>query len=104
MKATYYGHSSFELEAGGKKLLFDPFISQNPLAKNIDINGLKPDYILQSHGHGDHIADLEAIQKNSGATVICIAEIAGWLGNKGIESAHGMNIGGGYNFDFGRGR
>jgi L-ascorbate metabolism protein UlaG (beta-lactamase superfamily) len=102
MKATYYGHSSFELETGGKKLLFDPFISHNPLAKNIDVNGLKPDYILVSHGHGDHIADLEAIQKNSGATVICIAEIAGWLGNKGIESVHGMNIGGGYDFDFGR--
>jgi L-ascorbate metabolism protein UlaG (beta-lactamase superfamily) len=102
MKVTYYGHSSFELETGGKKLLFDPFISHNPLAKNIDVNGLNPDYILQSHGHGDHIADLETIQKNSGATVICIAEIAGWLGNKGIESAHAMNIGGGYNFDFGR--
>lgn len=102
MKTTYYGHASFELEAGGKKLLFDPFISHNPLAKAIDVNSLKPDYILVSHGHGDHVADLETIQKNSGATVICIAEIAGWLGNKGIENAHGMNIGGGYDFDFGR--
>jgi L-ascorbate metabolism protein UlaG (beta-lactamase superfamily) len=102
MKATYYGQSSVEIEAGGKKLLFDPFISPNPLAKHIDINTLKPDYILISHGHGDHIADLEAIQKNSGAKVICIAEIAGWLGNKGISNTHPMNIGGGYNFDFGR--
>ncbi|MDB5007940.1 MAG: metal-dependent hydrolase [Mucilaginibacter sp.] len=102
MKTTFYGHASFELETGGKKLLFDPFISPNPLAKNIDVNSLKPDYILISHGHGDHIADLETIQKNSGATVICIAEIAEWLGNKGIKEAHGMNIGGGYNFDFGR--
>lgn len=102
MKITYYGHSSFEIETGGKKLLFDPFISPNPLAKAIDVNGLKPDYILVSHGHGDHIADLETIQKNSGAKVICIAEIAGWLGSKGIENAHGMNIGGGFDFDFGR--
>jgi len=102
MKTTYYGHASFELEAGGKKLLFDPFISHNPLAKAIDVNSLNPDYILISHGHGDHVADLETIQKNSGATVICIAEIASWLGNKGIENAHGMNIGGGYGFDFGR--
>ena len=100
MKTTYYGHASFELEAGGKKLLFDPFISHNPLAKAIDVNSLKPDYILVSHGHGDHVGDLETIQKNSGATVICIAEIAGWLGNKGIENTHGMNIGGGYDFDF----
>ncbi|MFI5162061.1 MAG: metal-dependent hydrolase [Sphingobacteriales bacterium] len=102
MKFTYYGHACFELETGGKKLLFDPFISHNELAKNIDINSLKPDYILLSHGHGDHIADLFDIQKNSGAKVICIAEIAGWLGGKGIPDAHGMNIGGGFNFDFGR--
>ena len=81
--------------------MFDPFITHNPLAKHIDISTIKPDYILLSHGHGDHIADLFEIQKNSGAKVICIAEIAGWLEKKDIE-AHGMNIGGGFNFDFGR--
>lgn len=102
MKFTFYGHACFEIETGGKKLLFDPFISHNELAKHIDVNGLKPDYILLSHGHGDHVADLFTIQKNSGAKVICIAEIAGWLGGKGIPDAHGMNIGGGFNFDFGR--
>ena len=102
MKFTYYGQSAFELQAGGKTLLFDPFISPNEAAKNIDINSLKPDYILLSHGHGDHIADLFTIQKNSGAMVICIAEIAGWLGAKDITNVHGMNIGGGFNFDFGR--
>lgn len=102
MKFTFYGHAAFEIETGGKKLLFDPFISPNELAKHIDVNSLKPDYILLSHGHGDHIADLFTIQKNSGAKVICIAEIAGWLGSKGIADAHGMNIGGGFNFDFGR--
>jgi L-ascorbate metabolism protein UlaG (beta-lactamase superfamily) len=102
MKTTFYGHSTFELETGGRKLLFDPFISPDLPAKDIDVSGLKPDYILISHGHGDHIADLGAIQKNSGATVICIAEIAGWLGYKGIKNIHGMNIGGGFDFDFGR--
>jgi L-ascorbate metabolism protein UlaG (beta-lactamase superfamily) len=102
MKTTFYGHATFEIETGGKKLLFDPFISPNELAKHIDVNSLKPDYILISHGHGDHIADLETIQKNSGAKVICIAEIAGWLGSKGIDNTHGMNIGGGFDFDFGR--
>ncbi|NCD69437.1 metal-dependent hydrolase [Mucilaginibacter agri] len=101
MKVTFYGHATVQLETGGKTLLFDPFITPNELAKHIDINSLKPDYILLSHGHGDHIADLEAIQKNSGAKVICIAEIAGWLGKKGIE-AHGMNIGGSFTFEFGR--
>jgi L-ascorbate metabolism protein UlaG (beta-lactamase superfamily) len=102
MKTTFYGQASFAIEAGGKNLLFDPFISPNPMAKAIDINSLKPDYILVSHGHGDHVADLLQIQKNSGAIVICIAEIAGWLESKGVSNAHGMNIGGGYNFDFGR--
>jgi len=102
MKTIYYGQSTFEIETGGKKLLFDPFISPNPMAKNIDIKSLKPDYILVSHGHGDHVADLLTIQKNSGAVVICIAEIANWLEKQGIKNAHGMNIGGGFNFDFGR--
>jgi L-ascorbate metabolism protein UlaG (beta-lactamase superfamily) len=102
MKITFYGHASFQIETGGKTLLFDPFISPNSLAATIDINTLKPDYILLSHGHGDHMADLEAIQKNSGAQVICIADIAGWLNNKGITNVHAMNFGGGFNFDFGR--
>jgi L-ascorbate metabolism protein UlaG (beta-lactamase superfamily) len=102
MKTTYYGQSALEIVTGGKKLLFDPFISPNPLAKDIDIHSLQPDYILVSHGHGDHVADLLEIAKSSGAKVISIAEIAGWLGAKGIENVHGMNIGGGFNFDFGR--
>lgn len=101
MKTTYYGQSTIMIETEGKKLLFDPFITPNPAASHIDIHAIKPDYILVSHGHGDHVADLIAIQKSSGAKVICIAEIAGWLGKQGIE-AHGMNIGGGFNFDFGR--
>lgn len=101
MKTTYYGQSTIMIETEGKKLLFDPFITPNPAAKDVDVDSLKPDYILISHGHGDHVADLVAIQKSSGAKVICIAEIADWLGKQGIE-AHGMNIGGGFNFEFGR--
>jgi L-ascorbate metabolism protein UlaG (beta-lactamase superfamily) len=102
MKVTYYGQSTIEIETAGKKLLFDPFITHNELAKHIDVTSLKPDYILVSHGHGDHVADLITVQKQSGAKVICIAEIAGWLGKQGIDNVHGMNIGGGFNFDFGR--
>jgi L-ascorbate metabolism protein UlaG (beta-lactamase superfamily) len=102
MKLTYYGQSTIEIVANGKTLLFDPFITPNELAKHIDVNSLKPDYILVSHGHGDHVADLVTIQKNSGAKVICIAEIAGWLGKQDITNVHSMNIGGGFNFDFGR--
>jgi L-ascorbate metabolism protein UlaG (beta-lactamase superfamily) len=102
MKATYYGQSCLELEINGIKILFDPFITHNELAKNIDVNSLKPNFILVSHGHGDHVADLLTVQKNSGAKVICIAEIAGWLGKQGVDNTHGMNIGGAFNFEFGR--
>lgn len=102
MKLTYYGQSTLEIVVGGKTLLFDPFITGNPLAKDIDVNSLNPDYILVSHGHGDHVGDLIDIAKRTGAKVICIAEIANWLGTKGVENVHGMNIGGAFNFEFGR--
>lgn len=102
MKFTFYGHASFSIEVTGKTLLFDPFITPNPEAKDIDINSLKVDYIFLSHGHGDHIADAVAIAKNTGALCVGAAEIAGWLGKNGVEKAHGMNHGGFINFDFGR--
>ncbi len=102
MKFTFYGHSTFELDIDGIKLLFDPYITPNQLAAHIDVNSLKPNYILLSHGHGDHVADLVTIQKNSGAKVICIADIGHWLGKQGITNMHPMNFGGGFDFDFGR--
>lgn len=101
MNITYYGHSCFGVEINGKHLLFDPYISPNELAKDIDINAIPADYILISHGHGDHIADLEVIAKRTKARIICNAEIYHWLSKKGIENIHPMNIGGKVKFDFG---
>ncbi len=75
MKYTYYGHSCFLVETNGKKLLFDPFISGNELAKNINIASIEADYILVSHGHVDHIADCVAIAQSTGAKVVCSWEI-----------------------------
>jgi L-ascorbate metabolism protein UlaG (beta-lactamase superfamily) len=101
MKFTYYGHSCFAIEVSGKKLLFDPFITGNPLAKDkIDINSIEADYILVSHGHGDHVGDLIAIAKRTGATVIAAYEIVNWLNAQGIDHCHPMNFGP-YNFEFG---
>jgi L-ascorbate metabolism protein UlaG (beta-lactamase superfamily) len=100
MKITYYGHASFSLEMKGKDVVFDPFISPNELAKSIDVQQLKADYILLSHGHGDHVADAEGIATRTGATIVSNAEIADWYGQKGIKS-HGMNHGGKWKFDFG---
>lgn len=101
MNITYYGHSCFGVEVNGKHILFDPFITPNGLAKNIDVNSVKADYILVSHGHEDHIADLVGIAKRTGAKVVCSFEISTWLGRQGIDNTHPMNIGGKWKFDFG---
>jgi L-ascorbate metabolism protein UlaG (beta-lactamase superfamily) len=101
MNITYYGHSCFGVEINGKHLLFDPFISPNELAKKIDITSVKADYILISHGHEDHIADVEVIALRTKAKIICSAEISSWLAKKGIENIHAMNIGGKARLDFG---
>lgn len=102
MKATYLGHSTLLVETGETRLLFDPFISQNPLAAGIDVGAIEADYVLLSHGHGDHLADAEAILKRTGATLISNYEIVTWFGGKGIEKAHPLNHGGGFVFPFGR--
>jgi L-ascorbate metabolism protein UlaG (beta-lactamase superfamily) len=102
MKLTFFGNASFSIEVMGKTLLFDPFISPNPAAKNIDIHSLKADYIFLSHGHGDHIADAVAIAKNTGAKCVGSAEVEGWLNKNGVTNTHGMNHGGFISFDFGR--
>ena len=99
MKYTYYGHSCFLVETNGKKLLFDPFISGNELAKNINIANIEADYILVSHGHVDHIADCVAIAQSTGAKVVCSWEIYEWLGKKGVTNAHPMNTGGQWHFE-----
>jgi L-ascorbate metabolism protein UlaG (beta-lactamase superfamily) len=102
MKVTYYGHSCFAAEIAGKTLLFDPFISPNPLASAIDPASLAADYILLSHGHEDHVADAEAIARRTGATIISNFEIVSWYGRKGLTKLHPMNLGGAFKFDFGR--
>lgn len=94
IKITYYGHSCFMVDVLGTQLLFDPFITPNEAAKDIDISTIKPDYILVTHAHFDHIADVEEIAKNSGATVISNFEIINWFENKGIENTHALNHGG----------
>jgi L-ascorbate metabolism protein UlaG (beta-lactamase superfamily) len=102
MKLTYYGHACFAVETEGKIILFDPFITPNALAKNIDINSISPDYIFLSHGHGDHISDVLSIAKRMNATCVAPAEISYWLERENVEKVHGMNHGGPINFDFGK--
>ncbi len=101
MKIQYFGHSTFSLSVGDFTLLFDPFISPNPLASSIDIETIKADYILVSHGHFDHVADLVQIAKRTQAKCISNFEIYEWLATQGVSNTHPMNLGGSFMFPFG---
>ncbi|MCH2045597.1 MAG: metal-dependent hydrolase [Saprospiraceae bacterium] len=102
MKITYYGHSCFKVEIGGKSILFDPFITPNPATAgtDIDVDTIQCDYILLSHGHSDHVADAERIARNCNAKIVGVYEVVSWFMAKELDG-HGMNTGGKYTFDFG---
>jgi len=102
MRITYYGHACFLLETKGFKILFDPFITYNELAKHIDISNVTADYILVSHGHEDHIADAVSIANRTGALIVSNYEIVTWFAKKGAKNGHPMNHGGQWQFDFGK--
>ena len=102
LKYTYYGHSCFLLDDGNSKILFDPFLTGNPKAA-ITADEVECDYILVSHGHGDHLGDAAAIAKRTGAKVIAIPEILGVIGEEiGEFDGHGMNLGGSVKLPFGK--
>ena len=96
---TWLGHGTSQLAIGGHTILVDPFLTGNPAAaaKAEDLN---PEYILVSHGHSDHVADLVPIARRTGATVIANDEIAVWCAGQGLN-AHGQHIGGGHQWPFG---
>jgi len=102
MRITFYGHACFIIETEDKKLLFDPFITPNELAKDIDINSIEADYIFISHGHEDHVADVAQIAKRTNATIVSNFEIVSWYQGQGFEKVHPMNHGGSWDFDFGK--
>ncbi len=96
---TWYGHATLGLETDGQHILIDPFFSGNPAA-SVSPDQVAADFILVTHGHGDHIGDTLAIARRTGALVITNHEIAGWLGNQGLKT-HGQHLGGGYRHPFG---
>ncbi len=96
---TWYGHAALGLETGGKMLLVDPYFSDNPAASSA-AGKVGADYILVTHGHGDHLGDTVAIARRTGATVIANAEIARWLGKQEL-STHAQHLGGGHLYPFG---
>ncbi len=101
IRLTWYGHACFLIKAGGADLLIDPFITGNPTAP-VKAQEVRADFILVSHGHGDHLGDTVDIARRTGATVISNFEIHNWLIGQGLEKVHPQHIGGGFNYPWGR--
>lgn len=96
---TWYGHATLGLKIGDYDVLVDPFFSGNPAASTT-ADKVKAQFILVSHGHGDHVGDTVAIAKRTGALVISNFEICNWLAAKGVKT-HAQHIGGGHRHPFG---
>lgn len=99
VRITWYGHAALELLVNDHRILIDPFLSGNPAAA-LDADQLQADYILISHGHGDHVGDALAIAQRTGATIISNFEIANWFDQQGIRT-HAQHLGGGFHHSFG---
>lgn len=97
----WLGHGTWLIQTNGTRIILDPFLDDSPVAP-VKSKDIQADYILVSHGHFDHIADADKIAKACGSTVISTYEICEWLARRGVEKTHAMNIGGSYNFPFGR--
>ncbi|MEJ2292641.1 MAG: metal-dependent hydrolase [Deinococcales bacterium] len=100
MKLRFLGQSGFQIQHGEHEVVIDPFVSQNP-ASPVEASELSPSHILLTHAHGDHYGDTPDIAKRTGATVVGAVEIAQYVSQHGMEG-HGMNIGGSFQFPFGR--
>lgn len=97
---TYHGHSCFQVVTNGKSILIDPFLSGNPAA-TASADEIAADAILVTHGHEDHVADVDAIAKRTGALLVANFEIVTWFQARGVANAHPMHIGGQHEFEFG---
>lgn len=95
IEITWLGHAAFRFRSPeGKIVLTDPFLSGSPTAPEDQKSQSQVNVILPSHGHGDNLGDTVEIARKTNATVVCIYEIAQWLGQKGIQKVVGMNMGG----------
>jgi L-ascorbate metabolism protein UlaG (beta-lactamase superfamily) len=100
-RLRWLGHACLLLESDGKRVLIDPFLTGNPAAAARPAE-MVPDFILVSHGHGDHVGDTVDIALRTGATVISNYEISEWLKTQGVTKVHGQQHGGGFVHDCGR--
>jgi L-ascorbate metabolism protein UlaG (beta-lactamase superfamily) len=95
VKITWLGHATFLVESpGGKRIVFDPWMTGNPASPASAKTLGALDLILITHGHGDHTGDAVSLARSSGARVIAPVEVAVWLDQKGLKNVSGMNLGG----------
>lgn len=99
---TWHGHATFSLDVNGTKIVVDPFFAGNNPVAEVSADEVEADFILQTHGHGDHISDTVSLATRTGALVIGNFEICNWINGQGHENTHALNTGGGYDFEFGR--
>ncbi|QCR33252.1 metal-dependent hydrolase [Lysinibacillus sp. SGAir0095] len=100
MQVSYHGHSIVKIKTNGKTILIDPFINGNGLT-DLKVEEEKPDVILLTHGHNDHVGDTIEIAKANNSLVVAPNELAVYLGKQGLN-VHPMGIGGAYEFPFGK--
>jgi len=100
-RVRWLGHSTLFIESDGQRLLIDPFFTGNPAAP-IQASASEADFILVSHGHGDHVGDAVSIAQRTGATIIANYEIAGWFEKQGVKKVHGQQHGGSFKHPFGK--
>jgi len=98
---TWLGHGTWSIATGGFEVLLDPYLDDNPASPRRS-DQVQPDFLLISHGHGDHVADAVKIAVRTGAVVIANFEICQWLARQGVKHTHAMNLGGSYLHPFGR--
>jgi L-ascorbate metabolism protein UlaG (beta-lactamase superfamily) len=101
MQIKWLGHSTFELSEGDARVLVDPFLKPNNPAATVTADEVDPTHILLTHGHTDHVADAVAVAKRTGAPCVALTELAGWLGEQGVENVSDPNLGGTVDFDWG---
>jgi L-ascorbate metabolism protein UlaG (beta-lactamase superfamily) len=94
-KVTWLGHATVLVQTPkGTNVLIDPFIAHNPKYPQGFNLPAKIDYVLLTHGHGDHTSDAVPVAKKHGSKVVAIYELADYIAGKGVTETIGMNLGG----------
>jgi L-ascorbate metabolism protein UlaG (beta-lactamase superfamily) len=100
-EVTWLGHGCIQIRTNGQTLIVDPFLTDQPKAP-VRADQVTANFLLVSHGHGDHVGDTVAIAKRTKAAVIANFEISQWLQKQGVSKVHPQHLGGGHAFPFGR--